>query len=144
MKLFKIFKKSVWTLSLIAISVTALFSCSDDNGQEGNGDLKIAIAWRADVDNEFCTNVANAFAEAGINVVILDQVKASYVQYDGINVSATCIDSEGIGYLSGEYGSMVRSKTYQDSNVSEVMKDVDAVIFTGGEDISPTLLAILS
>lgn len=28
------------------------------------------------------------------------------------------------------------------SNAGDVLKDVDAVIFTGGEDVSPTLLAI--
>ena len=88
---------------------------------EPDGDLKIAIEWRADVDNEFCTNVVNAFDEAGVHVIILDQVKDSYVQYDG---------------------SIVQSKTYQGSNIAEVMKDVNAVFFTGGEDISPTLLAV--
>ena len=139
--MLKKFMKSVWTLSLL-VGVAVLVSCSDANRQEGNDDLKIAIAWRADVDNEFCTNVVNAFAEAGIDVVILDQVKASYVQYDGSNVSRACVDGEGIGYLSGEYGGMVRTNTYHGSNVAEVMKDVDAVIFTGGEDISPTLLAV--
>lgn len=142
MKIFAIFKKSVLVLSLLLVSATAFISCSDDILQKDDNGLLIAVAWRADVENEFCTNIINAFAEAGVQVIILDQVKASYVQYDGNNVSATCIDSEGIGYLSGEYGSMVRTRTYQNSNVSEVMRDVDAVIFTGGEDISPTLLAV--
>lgn len=142
MKTFAIFKKSVLFLSLLLVSITSFISCSDDIWQKDDNDLLIAIAWRADVENEFCTNIVNAFAEAGVHVVILDQVKASYVQYDGNNVSTTCIDSEGIGYLSGEYGSMVRTRTYHDSNIAEIMRDVDAVIFTGGEDISPTLLAV--
>ena len=142
MKIFTTLKNSVLILCLLLVSVAAFISCSDDNRQKGDNDLMIAIAWRADADNEFCTNVINTFAEAGVQVVVLDQVKAPYVQYEGNNVSSACIDSEGIGYLSEEYGIMVRTRTYQGSDIAEIMRDVDAVIFTGGEDISPTLLAI--
>ena len=126
---------------LILCCVTVFQSCTDDDRPNSDIDVRIAIAWRADVDNEFCTNIIDVFAEAGIQAVILDQVKAPYVQYEGCNVSTTCIDSEGIGYLSKEYGNMVRNKTYQGSNVDEVIMNADAVIFTGGEDISPTLYA---
>ena len=72
---------------------------------------------------------------------MLEQVKAPYVQYDDKNVAAMCIDGEGIGFLSQEYGEKVKNFTYEGSNVAEIMQGVDAVIFTGGEDISPTLLA---
>lgn len=129
-------------LVLMAIFIGVNFtSCSGDDKSASDVDVRIAIAWRADIDNEFCTNIVNTFAEAGINVVILDQVKAPYIQYEGNEVSSTCKDSEGIGYLSKEYGSKVRANTYQESNIFEVIQDVDGVIFTGGEDISPTLLA---
>ena len=124
------------TICVLLCCIFAFVSCAERN----NDELKIAIAWRADTESAFCTNVINSFAEAGIQVVILDQVKASYIQYDDDNVSAECTDDEGIGYLSGEYGAMVRTLTYQESNIAEVMKDIDAVVFTGGEDISPTLL----
>lgn len=89
-----------------------------------------------------CTNVVKAFVEVGIKTVMINQLKAPYIQYDGDNVSTECIDSEGVGYLSEEYGSKVKTFTYEGSNVAEIMQDVDAVIFTGGEDISPTLLAV--
>ena len=138
MDIFGSLKKPVLTLCLLLCCIIASVSCSE----RGNDELKIAIAWRADTESEFCRNIVSCFAEAGVQVIILDQVKASYIQYDGDIVSATCIDSEGIGYLSVESGKMVRAKTYQDSNIAEVMKDVDAVVFSGGEDISPTLLSI--
>ena len=138
MKIFGNLTKPALSVCILLCCITVLFSCS----QKNNDELKIAIAWRADTESEFCTNVINSLAEAGVQVVILDQVKAAYIQYDGNNVSATCIDDEAIGYLSEEYGSMVRTMTYQESNITEVMKDVDAVVFTGGEDISPTLLHI--
>jgi putative glutamine amidotransferase len=102
----------------------------------------IAIAWRADTDNEFYTNVVEAFHEAGVETVLLPQVKASYLSYDGEQVSATCLDSAGIGYLGYESGLLVRTNTYHGSNAAEVLKDVDGVVFTGGEDIAPSLYAI--
>ena len=138
MKIFLSLKKSALTLFLLSCCIFVFVSCSEQK----HGELKIAIAWRADAESEFCTNVVNSFAEAGVQVVILDQVKASYIQYDGNIVSASCIDSEGIGYLSAEHGKMVRAKTYQESDIAEIMKGVDAVVFTGGEDISPTLMAV--
>lgn len=142
MKIYEKLRVLLHTLLLLLCCVTVFISCSDDDGpKSADDDIKIAIAWRADTDNEFCTNIVNAFAEVGVEVVILDQLKAPYVQYDGDNVAAMCIDSAGIGYLSVEYGSKVRNNTYVGSNVAQIMQDVDAVIFTGGEDISPTLLA---
>ena len=48
---------------------------SDSNEKE----VRIAIAWRADSDNEFCTNIVEAFREAGVTVTVLPQVKAGYL-----------------------------------------------------------------
>lgn len=104
-------------------------------------DVRIAIAWRADADNEFCTNIVEAFREAGVMVTVLPQVKASYLDYSGDAVAATCLDADGIGYLSEASGALVRSRGYDGSNAAEVLSGVDGVIFTGGEDIAPTLLA---
>ncbi len=53
------------------------------------------------------------------------------------------IADEGVNennYLEECYADLVKINTYQNSNVKEVLSEVDAVIFTGGEDISPTLL----
>ena len=47
-----------------------------------------------------CTNIVKAFVEVGIKTVMLNQLKAPYIQYDGDNVSTECVDSEGVGYLS--------------------------------------------
>ena len=104
--------------------------------------MKIAIAWRADTDNEFCTNVVEAFRLAGVNVTVLPQVKASYIDYEGSSVSTNQLDADGIGYLSNDAGLLVRAKAYDGSNVAEVLCDVDGVLFTGGEDISPSLYAV--
>ena len=142
MKIRKKVRGVLHTIFLLLCCVVVFVSCSNDDIVNPKDDeLKIAIAWRADASNEFCTNVVKAFAELGIEIVMLDQLKAPYIQYEGDNVAATCIDSEGVGYLSEEYGSKVKTHTYEGSNVAKIMQGVDAVIFTGGEDISPTLLA---
>ena len=116
--------------------------CSGDNAPSDSSrkEVRIAIAWRADADNEFCTNIVEAFREAGVTVTVLPQVKASYLDYSGDAVAATCLDADGIGYLSEASGALVRSRGYDGSNAAEVLSGVDGVIFTGGEDIAPTLL----
>ena len=83
-----------------------------------------------------------AFRLAGVNVTVLPQVKASYIDYEGSSVSTNQLDADGIGYLSNDAGLLVRAKAYDGSNVAEVLCDVDGVVFTGGEDISPSLYAV--
>ena len=73
---------------------------------------------------------------------MLPQVKASYIDYEGSSVSANQLDADGIGYLSNDAGGLVRANSYNGSNVAEVLRDVDGVVFTGGEDISPSLYAV--
>ena len=81
MKMIERLKYLIFSIILFSCSVVFFVSCSDDDGSTSSADeLKIAIAWRADTGNEFCTNIVEAFAEAGVQVVVLDQVKAPYVQ----------------------------------------------------------------
>ena len=139
-------RKSLWALAaILAIfcGVGIYIWCSGDNAPSDSSrkEVRIAIAWRADADNEFCTNIVEAFREAGVTVTVLPQVKASYLDYSGDAVAATCLDADGIGYLSEASGALVRSRGYDGSNAAEVLSGVDGVIFTGGEDIAPTLLA---
>ena len=121
------------------------FNASSANNNPADGDkknVKIAIAWRADTESEFFTNFIKTFREIGVEVVVLEQVKPPYVQYDGTNVAPACLDSAGIGYLNNDFGRMIRTNTYVGSNAAEVLAGVDGVIFTGGEDISPSLYAV--
>ena len=139
-------KKLIWMLAAIltilcGVCIVTHCSNSDNPSDSSEREVCIAIAWRADTDNEFCTNVVEAFRQAGVTVKVLPQVKAPYINYEGTSVSTSCLDSEGIGYLAGEYATMIRANTYEGSNAQDVLKDVDGVIFTGGEDIASTLYA---
>ena len=110
--------------------------------------MKIAIAWRADTENEFCTNVVEAFRLAGVNVTVLPQVKASHIDYEGSSVSANQLDADGIGYLSNDAGLLVRAKAYDGSNVAvgrqhgvdeKILKHIAnayRLVFNGGTSLS--------
>ena len=140
-------KKKQWLLVAVIVIICAACAityCSNDDNSSDSGkkEVRIAIAWRADTDNEFYTNVVEAFREAGVNVTVLPQVKANYIDYNGTAVATSDLDAEGIGYLNNACGTLVRSQGYYESNAADVLKNVDGVLFTGGEDIAPSLYAV--
>lgn len=101
--------------------------------------VTVGIAWRSDISSEFYTNIEEVFREAGAKTVLLQQVKNKAVAYTGNNVSLKDIE-EGIGDLTLSAAHKLKDKLYTKSNAKKVMKGIDAVVFTGGEDISPALL----
>ena len=97
----------------------------------------VGIAWRADTDSEFFTNVCRAVEAAGGEWVMLDQVFSADLSYD-----AEGRLTEGkteIGMLDEVSAKYVKCNTWRDSNAPEAVMGVSIVLFTGGEDISPTL-----
>lgn len=103
--------------------------------------VRIGIAWRADPDSEFYTNISRAIREAGGEPVILDQVKVSIFEYEGSTLSASYLDENDI--LKQEYADFVKAEPdagFTGCNASGAVQGVHAVVFTGGEDIAPTLL----
>lgn len=107
---------------------------------ENDPDILIGIAWRADLDSEFYTNVTTTLEYMNIDYVLLDQVTLDTIPYDGIKVSDECTAKEG--YLLQEYADKVKTDSFDESNVASVVEKVDGIIITGGEDISPTLYQI--
>ena len=126
--------------SLAALSVSEETNPASDNITETG--IRIGVAWRADTDSEFYTNICRAIEEAGGEAVLLEQVIDRDLPYtDGM------IAAEGItenDYLTLEYADIVKENTYHNSNAEEIFNNanVNSVIFTGGEDISPTLTAV--
>lgn len=107
---------------------------------ESNPDVLIGIAWRADIDSEFYTNVTTTLEDMNIAYVLLDQVTLDTIPYDGMLVSDECTAKEG--YLLQEYADNVKVNSFEESNVASVVENVDGIIITGGEDISPTLYKV--
>lgn len=102
-------------------------------------EVTVGIAWRSDIDSEFYTNIEEVFKEAGAKTILLPQVKNKAVAYTGNEVSKTEIE-DGIGDLTLAAAQKLKSNLYAKSNAPKVLKGIDAVVFTGGEDISPALL----
>lgn len=97
----------------------------------------IGIAWRPDEDSEFYTNVCEAVEAAGGSYIMLPQVKSPDLDYDEEGRLTEGITEAGT--LTWDAAKRVRCNTWQGSNAPEVAAMVSAVIFTGGEDVSPSL-----
>ena len=101
--------------------------------------VRIGIAWRADTDSEFLTNVQRAIREAGGIPVLLCQVRSADIPYVGTEVDKSVIDPHD--YLVQSAADKIKNAGYRRSNAAEAVGDLKAVIFTGGSDVSPTLFA---
>ncbi len=74
---------------------------------------------------------------AGGTPVELPQVKYKDFEYDGTKLAPTEVEKTGM--LKPADAALIKARHYDKSNVAEALKGVDAVFFTGGEDISPSL-----
>ena len=113
-----------------AVSLTPVGSQSDEN-------VTVGIAWRADTDSEFFTNIAATLEHMNINYVMLPQVICDEIPYENGLAASVCIAPND--YLEQEYADIVKTTEYKNTNLDEVTDNIDGVIFTGGEDVSPTL-----
>jgi putative glutamine amidotransferase len=118
----------------VIISLSVVTSCGSTSSKT------IGIAWRADLDSEFYTNICTAIKEAGGTPVLLKQARSTDVVYgEGTSLKDTCVDENGI--LKQDYATAIRANAWSHSNVKEIIGSIKTVVFTGGEDISPTLYA---
>jgi putative glutamine amidotransferase len=119
---------------LMTASLGAISSC-------GRSSPTVGIAWRADLDSEFYTNICRAIKEVGGTPVLLGQALSTDVTYDANSkLQDACVDENGI--LKQDYATKIRENNYAHSNVKDIIGKIDKVVFTGGEDISPTLYAV--
>ena len=123
---------------LLLILTVMILSCGDD--RDSDNDPVIGISWRTDTDSEFLTNVEATLSDLGIKYVRLGQVVDSLLPYSDGSLTGDCIDGNDV--LKQSYADIVKSSTYAHSNAADIVKGVDAVIFTGGEDIAPTLYRV--
>jgi len=107
---------------------------------QSSDEMVVGIAWRKDEDSEFYTNVCRSVEEAGGKWVKLEQVKSFDLAYDDDgNLTEGVADT---GALDEDSGKLIRDNAWHNSNAEDAVKDVDIVLFTGGEDISPTLYLV--
>ena len=99
----------------------------------------IGITWKANDQNySYFKHIIRA---AGGIPVELDKVTSTAVAYGGDGM----IESkylEKSGMLKQAYADVVKSKNFSKSNVEQVMRGIDGIFFTGGEDVSPSLFKV--
>lgn len=97
---------------------------------------RVGVAWRSNRQSESFVATCEAIEAAGGEPVLLPQVMSADLAYEeGMLIDATNAD----GSLSVAAARLVRSNTWQDSNAPSVMEGLAAIVFPGGEDISPSL-----
>ena len=132
--------RNQFSMLLVVVMILFVSGGNAKANSQTTGGIKVGIAWRADLDSEFYTNVYNALKEAGVTPVPLGLVRSNDLVYTKNALSKDNMDENDI--LGPIYANKVKSDTYHQSNVKEIMTDIDAVVFTGGEDICPTLYSI--
>ena len=100
-------------------------------------DTHLAIAWSNVQDSESYKSTIVAARETGADVVLLDMVRSADLSYDEEGLLQDAKDEQGI--LKSDAARLVKSNTWKNSNVEEVMKGIDCLILPGGWDISPSL-----
>ena len=97
----------------------------------------IYVAWSNKQTSYSFISTMKTIEAIGCNPVVLDMVHSSDLTYDEENKLVGAVDEHGI--LLSDLAKEVKTNLWRHSNVEEIAKDVDCVIFPGGSDICPTL-----
>lgn len=122
-------KKCALIMAFIASSF--VISCNNSSIKKN-----IYIAWSNKQDSYSFISTIKTIEAIGCNPVILDMVRSTDLSYQD-NMLVDAVDSHGIllSYLAKE----VKTNLWKHSNVEDIAKNVDCIIFPGGSDICPTL-----
>ncbi len=129
-------KKTI-ALILTAVLMFTTFTVSGAENRQIPGGSVIGIAWRSDTDSEFFTNICRAIESAGGTWVMLEQVQSADLEYDGDGHLIQGVTA--LGSLNEAAAKYIRVNTWHDSNAAKAVGNIGIVLFTGGEDISPSL-----
>ena len=121
-------------LRILAIILTLLTFCSCADDQ-----IVIGIAWREGLTGSSYVGTYNAIEAIGAKPVLLGQVRSTDLSYTDGKIDSIHLNENEILLLDD--ANNIKLYTHSHSNAADVMQDIDAVVFTGGEDISPTLFA---
>ena len=100
--------------------------------------VRVGIAWQP--NEASYERVILSIEQAGGEAVVLPQMRPAGFAYTGATLSSEYVDENGV--LRLEYADIVKRDTYHGTGAEELMVGVQAVVFLGGGDISPTLFAV--
>ena len=119
-------------LFVVLLSLLLPMACRPKQDKQ----IVVGISWSSSQGKSF-KGTYLALQAIGVKPVALGQVISTDVEYENNEVKEHQLDENGI--LLEPQAALVKQYTYQHSNIEQIMKGIDAVVFTGGEDISPTL-----
>lgn len=134
------FIKRVLATVLIIICGAGILTClyiSKVDKSIAKKEVRIGIAWRADTTSNSYKNTVRAIKEAGGTPVLLAQVFPNGYAMNGTSLAPEYVDEQGV--LLQRYADEVKILDASRSNVAQAVEEVKAIVFTGGEDMSPTL-----
>ena len=105
-----------------------------------NDQITVGIAWRADQQDSGYEALAYIYRNLGCKVVLMDPVQYDDFEYNADGTLSAAYEGNS-GMLALDYAQQLKDDPLK-SNAAELMEGIDMVIFTGGEEISPTLYAI--
>ena len=97
--------------------------------------VRVGMAWQP--NEKAYDRVARSIELAGGKAVVMPQMRPSGFDYDSTGLQSKYLDSNGV--LLQQYANLVKCFTYCGTAIDSMMQGIDAVVFLGGEDISPTL-----
>ena len=120
-----------YVLSIFLLCLVAISGCTVDKRPV------VGIAWREGLTGSSYVGTYLALEAIGARPVLLGQVQSSALTYTDSMIAPEHIDS--LDFLLLAEAERVKEGSFLASNAEEVMRGIDAVVMTGGEDISPTL-----
>ena len=127
-------KRARFLLVFIIVLMASLTACSP---KDAKSSPVIYLAWSNNQESYSFVSTLRTVEAVGAEPVVLDQALSADLNYDKDGNLIGAEDAHGI--LTSENAKKVKINTWQNSNVPEIMKDVDCIIFPGGADICPTL-----
>jgi putative glutamine amidotransferase len=129
-------KKCKMALAILAMAAATVGASITSAVEAAEKKPVIGITWKSNTQDY--TAFKKVIEAAGGTPVELDQVTSKAILYGEDNkISDECIYPSGM--LKEEYADAIKANRFDETNVKKVMKGIDGVFFTGGEDISPSL-----
>ena len=132
-------KKYKMVLAMLALAAATVGASMTSTVEAAEKKPVIGITWKSNTQDY--TAFKKIIEAAGGTPVELDQVTSKAILYKADKtVDDSCIYPSGM--LKEEYADAIKDNKFDETNVKEVMKGIDGVFFTGGEDISPSLFKV--
>ncbi len=132
-------KKCKIALAALAMAAATLGASITSVVEAAEKKPVIGITWKSNTQDY--TAFKKIIEAAGGTPVELDQVTSEAILYGADKtISDECIYPSGM--LKEEYANAIKDNRFDETNVKKVMKGIDGVFFTGGEDISPSLFKV--